>query len=113
MKIRTGFVSNSSSSSFVLVATKEAVEAVFKKTSLYVEAVAKHIKTETEFLGKEVCVFNGTMGNCSSWDDFDEDSIPMPEDEDFNGTYDAWETFTELLKEETKGDMIYEWTEEH
>jgi hypothetical protein len=110
MKIRTGFVSNSSSSSFVLVATKEAVEAVFQKTSIYVQAVANFVKTETKFLGKEVCIFNGTIGDCSSWDNFNEDDYPIPEDID--GTYEAWEKFADFLKEETKGDMIYEWIEQ-
>jgi len=108
MKTRNGFVSNSSTSSFVCIAAKAAVLAVFEKTSVYVRAVAEHVMSEKKFLGSEICVFQGSQGNCDSWEyGFNEDdNIPKP-DENF-GTYEAWEEFVSLLKEETKGDLIYE-----
>ena len=59
MKVRLGFVSNSSSSSFVMAVTKEAYEQLAKECDPFTLAVLRALDpVETTAFGKEVLVFS-------------------------------------------------------
>lgn len=95
MKIRQGFVSNSSSSSFVIFASKEAFEATLAECSEIEKKVAKMFLTDkpTTFLGKEVLSYSYCSGNNGDWyydqvrnalnsEEFDDEEDNEDEDED-------------------------------
>lgn len=97
MKTRQGFVSNSSSSSFVVIAPKDVVETVLQTLTPYEQAVAKHVKVnDRKFMGGTVSIFQGSTGNQDSWEYGFEFEGETSEDDN---TYDAWETFVTKLRE--------------
>jgi hypothetical protein len=97
MKTRNGFVSNSSSSSFVVVIPTDIAETVLQTLTPYEQAVAKHVRlSDKKFMGGKVAIFQGSTGNNDVWEygfDFEGDKS----DED--NTYDAWQTFLTKVKE--------------
>lgn len=73
MKVRTGFVSNSSSSSFVVVTTKENHEKALAECHPYVQAVVKKVASHGEFLGRNIVHFGDLQlmgGESYTWGDF-------------------------------------------
>ena len=54
MKIRTGFVSNSSSSSFIIITSKENHERVLKDLHPFYQEVIKIMSVEKNFFGKDM-----------------------------------------------------------
>lgn len=110
MKIRNGFVSNSSSSSFVVVVSKKDADEVINEMNAYEQAVINFIKKNQKFMGKEVSVFTCMSGNMDSWEycfdsdkeaekaGIDPDEAPFP--------VEVWDDFVDKLKEKTT-DIIY------
>jgi hypothetical protein len=111
MKTRSGFVSNSSSSSFVIIAPEEAYKKVFSEMTEYERAVMDCVDKHPEsFFGKSVVVITGSSGNYSCWDDFDSSEF-VKEDEDEDDLPYAGEVFDELMekvKKASEGSFIYE-----
>ena len=102
MKIRDGFVSNSSSSSFVVIITKDAFDKAFNEAHPYIQAVIRAMeRNKGKFIGVDVVLMgtSDTHGG-SSFDylevDYDTDNNPMPEDVD-RSPYTAWEMFLESI----------------
>ena len=74
MKYRGGFVSNSSSSSFVFVATKEAYDDVMSKEDPLTQAILSAVMTSDKVFGRDCMIYE----DCSSdywWDELDYDGI--------------------------------------
>ena len=69
MKIRNGFVSNSSSSSFVCIIRKEAFDKVIAKKGLLWKAFALQFFSKSTVLGIDCMYFEGMTGNYSTFDD--------------------------------------------
>jgi len=69
MKIRQGFVSNSSSSSFVYIMSKSDFEDSLSKMDDYQKEVIEKLRpSEKKFLGNDVVIISGCRGNSSSFD---------------------------------------------
>jgi hypothetical protein len=104
MKTRDGFVSNSSSSSFVAIISKDAFDLALSEAHPYIQAVVEAMgKQESTFMGNQV-VTMGTMDmhGSSTFEyldiNYDTENSPMPEEdgEEINA-YTAWETFLESI----------------
>ena len=104
MKIRKGHVSNSSSSSFVLITTKRNYERAMEGLDPYAKAVAKALAEEQKLGDLDIVTFFkfSGMGGYGTFDfldvDFDEEGLT--EDEQAladEGKYEAWERFCEKL----------------
>lgn len=115
MKIRTGFVSNSSSSSFVVVTTKENYEKCLNEADQLTKDIVKAIGYEKETIfGRDCYVISswndasgsGAIGNVDVEDpEFESDLVceKIDYDEDFEWQ-ETWDNFCDLLednKEET------------
>lgn len=105
MKFRTGFVSNSSSSSFVIMMTKDAYNKAFNEAHPYVQAVIKELgHEESKFDGKDVI----TMGRMSiqdygTFDEFYPDydgEIPDSKWMDKMDPSKAFDTFLESIPDD-------------
>lgn len=68
MKVRKGFVSNSSSSSFIVLITKEAYDEIIKDIDPFAQAVVEQLSGKTQFLGTECVSYNHTSGNYTDFE---------------------------------------------
>jgi len=113
MKIRSGFVSNSSSSSFILIASKELVEKTLEKMNeKETTAVIMSSGQKINLFGKECFVFEEFCdnGGYSNWDDFsikeefDSEEVQEIFNESDVSFYEIFSDFVDSLKELGKED---------
>jgi hypothetical protein len=110
MKIRQSFVTNSSSSSFVVVIEKDYFDTQIKQLTPYLKAVMKALKaadvvTTQKFMGKDIVVFTYTCGNYSTMENIDVDYEPKDEDEEEmldELKYEAIDKILELMTDTDK-----------
>jgi len=99
MKTRNGFVSNSSSSSFIVMTSKENYDKVLAGSDSYIRAMMKGMSvSEHKFLGRDVVsfgIFNGMGGEGTlDWICIDEE---IPEDAEYNYPSCAFDKFVKAL----------------
>ena len=71
MKIRSGFVSNSSSSSYVLIVPKEAYEEVYAASDPYTQEIIDYIhEDECLVLGQPCHILSWFSGNRNTFEDW-------------------------------------------
>ena len=113
MKVRIGFVSNSSSSSFVMVVDKDLYDKVIQDCSKFMKAVAKCMSDgEEEVFGTKVVTFSNycnmggeTRASYADPDEEPEEGEISQKDEDYYGSnpvYIMWEKLQEMLHEANK-----------
>jgi hypothetical protein len=99
MKVRTGFVSNSSSSSFVIMTTKKNHDEVLSKLTEFHKKVVEAIGIK-EFKFCDIdCVAVGIYSShgCSTFDDIDIDIDDV--DDAGIGKGEAWEEYRGKVRE--------------
>jgi len=96
MKIRNGFVSNSSSSSFTVVMTPDQEKTWKEQLNVYEKQVVEHDegveRDEKVFNGQKVVVYSGYTGNYDCFDGMSLDLIPEDEElseEELDEKYDC------------------------
>lgn len=107
MKVRTGFVSNSSTSSYVLVVPKKNFEKVLKNSNELTKELIKKLgihKFKKAF-GKELCVLYWLEGNSNIVDFLDDTNFVRKfmkdEDEDeFELIFETFDNFIQSLKKD-------------
>ena len=100
MKIRSGFVSNSSSSSYLLIVPKETHEEVYPLLNPYCQETINYIiEGPLTILGQECYVLNWWSGNINTFEDWSP-NVPCPEgyDEDYSGVYEALDDYQTRVK---------------
>ena len=79
MKIRNGFVSNSSSSSFIIIADSKVFEKKLSEAKTHIQLAVRPYMFKRELSGKSIAVAHGTVSSedDSLLDYFDEDEVPQ------------------------------------
>lgn len=111
MKFRTGFVSNSSSSSFVMIVDKDDHDKALENCSEYVKAVIATLEKTRIFKGNIIVIFmitlepecDETFSNCCpSYDG----EIPIGSDGEEMNPETAYEEYKKELKKITQNIIV-------
>lgn len=102
MKIRQGFVTNSSSSSFIIIIKEETFKSHLEAAHEYTKSVIDKLDKETKVLfGTNVVIFTGySTDNYGSFDDISVENIEAPDG--VEGPDDAFYQFINKLPEDDK-----------
>jgi len=109
MKIRKGFVSNSSSSSFVLVTTKENHEKALETLNEVEREIIGILTGEEKVFGKVCVVFDELTVHGDSSNDLENLEIPEALREKCEDLYDAFFDAEEKWKSEVRKDKENCW----
>jgi hypothetical protein len=110
MKIRAGFVTNSSSTSYTIVIDTEYLNEVLAKLHPYVKAVVNALRDDQKFMGKKVSILSYVSGNYDTLEYLDikykgDPDEEVDEDEWDDGrlsAYQAMNKFEEALSDKEK-----------
>jgi hypothetical protein len=107
MKIRTGFVTNSSSTSYTIIVEQGYCDEIIKSLHPYVQAVCKAVidAKPMDLFDRKVYVINYTTGNGSTFEWLDVDyngEMPEGEYDEHMRPSEAFEEFTRNLKDKSK-----------
>ena len=99
MKIRNGFVSNSSSSSFTVIMSPEQEKTWKEQLNVYEKQVVEYdedyqgvTREEKDFNGQSVIIYSGYTGNADCFEDMSLNLIPEDEElteEELDEKYDC------------------------
>ena len=109
MKIRTGFVSNSSSSSFVLIVKKELHDKVFETLNKYEKYVIEAVSHEATVFGLpaiEIGDMTDMNGYSYTFEDLD---LDYDEDEEERSPYEAFGSYQSKVMELGNKEDYYRW----
>lgn len=110
MKKRIGFVSNSSSSSFVMIVTKKGHQKAIERLNPYQKAVVKEAGEERYILGEKVVVFGYMFAH--GYNTLFE-NLEVPWQDDFDG-YDEdgpMEAFYEYREHLPEKSVVFSWSQ--
>lgn len=111
MKMRLGFVSNSSSSSFVVTITKKAFDKALLKADEFTTAVINAMeKQESKFAGIDVITI-GTHSDMGGGSEFDymEIDLPVNENEEEPDKWEVYDNFISSIPAKDKVECSIDW----
>lgn len=105
MKIRLGFVSNSSSSSFVIVTTKEnhdkAMKELSAKEKKYVQAVLNEASEKKKLGAVEVIMISTRSSDYGTIEQVRENQdLPVLAEDEDDPLYEYWDKYLELVQKD-------------
>jgi hypothetical protein len=111
MKIRTGFVSNSSSSSFMMVIPKDVWDQLISEATPYEAHTVRQMFRDSKFNGEPVKFYNGEIGtDCDSWvmenDDHEEEPGNIERRDLYDMRVNAFNRFCDKAEREYKDKVL-------
>lgn len=112
MKVRQGFVSNSSSSSFVIASPVNIWDKVYNQLTPFEKAVADALVSKERGFGQDIMVIsefsdNGGGGTLEDLEVDYDTTDDGDDDDDYNdNVYEAYSKITDLLEKEG-GDLVF------
>jgi hypothetical protein len=110
MKIRNGFVSNSSSSSFVLLVDKKVHDKVFETLTDYEKKIISQISEVTNAFGCEVIEIGDLNPNDCSYTFEDLEFYESDDGEEELSPYEAFYNYESKVFKLAKKDEVYRWS---
>ena len=99
MKIRNGFVSNSSTSSFLILSPKDKFEQIMAQLTEYQRAVVNLITMPKRVFGQDMTVTEWSRGNEDTFEYIDKETITVFEEDDYDSRSQACDDFKYMAQE--------------